>query len=87
MIALGVGSFVIYNVFSITAAQRRREHALLRAVGASRRQVTRMMLGEALAVGVVGSLLGLVGGIGLAIGIRELLEVLGFGIPARGLAV
>lgn len=87
MIALGVGSFVIYNVFSITAAQRRREHALLRAVGASRRQVTRLMLGEALAVGVVGSLLGLVGGIGLAIGIRELLEVLGFGIPARGLAV
>lgn len=87
VIALGVGSFVIYNVFSITAAQRRREHALLRAVGASRRQVTRLMLGEALAVGIVGSLLGLVGGIGLAIGIRELLGVLGFGIPARGLAV
>ena len=40
-IALGVGCFVIYNVFSITAAQRRRENALLRAIGASRRQVTR----------------------------------------------
>ena len=86
-IALGVGCFVIYNVFSITAAQRRRETALLRAVGASRRQVTRMLLLEALAVGVVGSLLGLVGGVGLAIGIRTLLASLDFGIPARGLAL
>ncbi len=85
-IALGVGCFVIYNVFSITAAQRRRENALLRAVGASRRQVTRMMLLEALAVGVVGSLCGLVGGVGLAIGIRSLLDAFGVGIPARGLA-
>src|SRR4029453_19244339 len=60
LIALGVGCFVIYNVFSITAAQRRRENALLRAIGASSRQVTRSMLVEALAVGVVGSLTGLV---------------------------
>lgn len=86
-IALGVGCFVIYNVFSITAAQRRRENALLRAVGASRRQVTRMMLLEALAVGVIGSLIGLVAGVGLAIGIRELLDSIGFGIPARGLVL
>jgi len=86
-IALGVGCFVIYNVFSISAAQRRRENALLRAVGASRRQVTRMMLLEALAVGILGSLLGLAGGIGLAIGIRSVLDALGFGIPARGLAL
>ena len=43
-IALGIGSFVIYNVFSITAAQRLRENALLRAIGASRRQVSRALL-------------------------------------------
>jgi putative ABC transport system permease protein len=84
---LASGCFVIYNVFSISAAQRRRENALLRAVGASRRQVTRMMLVEALVVGLVGSLLGLVGGVGLAIGIRSILDALGFGIPARGLAL
>ena len=86
-VALGVGCFVIYNVFSISAAQRRRENALLRAVGASRRQVTRMMLVEALVVGIVGSLLGLLGGIGLAVGIRSVLDGIGFGIPARGLAL
>ena len=86
-IALAVGCFVIYNVFSITAAQRRREHALLRAIGASRAQVTRMMLGEAAVVGLVGSLLGLVGGIGLAALIRVLLDQAGFGIPARRLVI
>ncbi len=86
-IALGVGCFVIYNVFSMTAAQRRREHALMRAVGASRRQVTRMMLAEALAIGLVGSLLGLVGGFGLAIAIRWALNAAGFGMPARQLVI
>ncbi|HRE03137.1 MAG TPA: ABC transporter permease, partial [Ilumatobacteraceae bacterium] len=59
LIALGVGCFVIYNVFSITAAERRRENALLRAIGASRRQVTRSMLVEAVAIGLFGSLTGL----------------------------
>lgn len=87
LIALGVGAFVIYNVFSITAAQRQRENALLRAIGASRRQVTMAMLAETLAVGVVGSLLGLLGGIGLALGIRSGLEAFGFTIPSRGLSL
>lgn len=85
-IAFGVGCFVIYNVFSITAAERQRENALLRAIGASRRQVTSMLLLEALTVGIVGSLLGLAGGVGLAIGIRNLLDALEIGLPARGLA-
>ena len=58
-VALGVGGFVIYNVFSITTAQRQRENALLRAVGASRRQVTTALLVEATVIGIVGSLLGL----------------------------
>lgn len=87
LIALGVGMFVIYNVFSITAAQRQRENALLRALGASRRQVTTAMLLEAGAVGVIGSLLGLAGGVGLAAGIKQLLGALGYQIPARGLAL
>jgi len=87
LIALGVGMFVIYNVFSITAAQRQRENALLRALGASRRQVTTAMLLEAGAVGVMGSLLGLAGGVGLAAGIKALLDSLGYQIPARGLAL
>jgi len=86
-IALGVGCFVIYNVFSITAAQRRRENALLRAIGASRRQVTRSMLVEAVAVGLFGSIVGLVAGAGLALGIENLLNALGVGVPARALSL
>ena len=85
-IALGVGMFVIYNVFSITAAQRQRENALLRAIGASRRQVTWTLLIEAVVVGVLGSVAGLFGGVGLALGIRNLLDALDYSIPARGLA-
>ena len=87
LIALGVGCFVIYNVFSITAAQRRTENALLRAIGASRRQVTRAMLLEAVAVGVIGSLIGLVAGGGLALGIQGLLNAFGVGIPSRALSI
>ncbi len=86
-IALGVGMFVIYNVFSITAAQRQRENALLRALGASRRQITTSMILEAFVVGLIGSVLGLIGGIGLAAGIKALLGALDYEIPARGLAV
>ncbi len=86
-IALAVGMFVIFNVFSITAAQRQRENALLRALGASRRQITWSMMIEAVVVGVFGSLLGLFGGIGLAAGIKALLNALDYSIPARGLAV
>ena len=86
-IALGVGMFVIYNVFSITAAQRQRENALLRALGASRRQITWSMMLEALAIGLFGSAVGLFGGVGLAAGIKSLLNAFDFVIPARGLAV
>ncbi|HEX6237666.1 MAG TPA: FtsX-like permease family protein [Acidimicrobiales bacterium] len=66
VVAVVVGAFVIYNTFSITVAQRTREMALLRAVGASRRQVRRAVLIEAIAVGVVGSAAGFVLGLGLA---------------------
>ena len=80
-VALGVGAFVIYNVFSITTAQRQRENALLRAIGASRRQVTTALLVEATVIGLLGSLVGLVGGVGLAVGVRKLLDALGLQHP------
>ena len=86
-IALGVGMFVIYNVFSITAAQRQRENALLRALGASRRQITWSLLIESLVIGVFGSVAGFVGGVGLASGIKWILNAFDFVIPARGLAI
>ena len=86
-IALGVGSFVIYNVFSISAAQRQRENALLRAIGASRRQVTRAMLTESVVVGIFGSIMGFFGGIGLAVGLSSLLRALDIDLPQGGLVV
>ena len=66
-IALFVGSFVIFNTFSIVVAQRLRELALLRAVGASRRQVLGAVLGESLVIGLVASAAGVAAGIGLAV--------------------
>ncbi|WP_262403432.1 FtsX-like permease family protein [Actinomadura sp. CNU-125] len=67
LISVFVGAFIIFNTFSMLVAQRTRELALLRAVGAARPQVTRAVLGEAVAVGVVGSTLGLAAGAGLAV--------------------
>ena len=86
-IALGIGSFVIYNVFSITAAQRQRENALMRAIGASRRQVGRTLLVESTAMGVVGSLIGFGIGILLSQGLNALLKATGFEVPTRGLSI
>ncbi|WP_331771808.1 ABC transporter permease (plasmid) [Embleya sp. NBC_00888] len=76
-IALFVGSFIIANTFAMLVAQRTRELALLRAIGATRRQVTRSVMFEALAVGVVAGLGGFVIGIGLAIGLRGVLNGVG----------
>jgi len=64
--ALFVGSFIIVNTFSILVTQRTRELGLLRALGASRRQVLGSILGESVGVGVIGSLIGLGGGVALA---------------------
>jgi putative ABC transport system permease protein len=80
-IALLVGTFIIYNTFSMLVAQRVRELALLRAIGASRRQVSRSVLLEAAVVGVVGSILGIAGGVGLAYGLRALLNSFDVGLP------
>jgi len=87
VIALVVGSFIIYNTFSIVLAQRTRELALLRAIGASRRQVLGSVMGEALVVGVAASLVGLALGALTALGLRALLDAVGFGIPATSLVV
>jgi putative ABC transport system permease protein len=86
-IALFVGSFVIFNTFSIIVAQRMRELAMLRAVGASRGQVMTSVLAEALVIGVLASAAGLVAGIGLAVLLKGGLAALGLGIPATGLVM
>jgi putative ABC transport system permease protein len=78
VIALLVGAFMIFNTFSITVAQRTRENGLLRAVGASKRQVLGSVLAEAAAVGVIASAIGLAAGIAMAAGLEELLSGLGF---------
>jgi putative ABC transport system permease protein len=86
-VALLVGSFVIYNTFSITVAQRTRENALLRAVGASRRQITMSVFLEALTTGVIASVVGLALGVLSASGLKALLGVLNIDIPAGGTVV
>lgn len=86
-IALFVGSFIIFNTFSIIVAQRLRELALLRAVGASRVQVMASVLGESLVIGLVASGAGVVAGIGLAVVLKAGLSALGFALPATGLVV
>ena len=87
LIALFVGSFIIYNTFSIIVAQRTRELALLRAVGASRAQVLRSVLLEAFVVGLGASAIGVVAGIGLAMGLNALLRNIGFAGPETPLSV
>ncbi len=73
-ISLFVGAFIIYNTFAIIVAQRTRELALLRAVGASRRQVLRVVLGEAAVIGAVGSLAGIGFGVVVAAGAKAALR-------------
>ena len=87
VISLAVGSFIILNTFTIVVAQRTRELALLRALGASRRQVRRSVLLEAAVVGLLASVLGAVAGVGLALGLRSLIEAFGLGLPGSGIVV
>src|SRR5205807_2537705 len=83
-IALFVGSFVIANTLSITIAQRVREFATLRTIGATRRQILRSVIVEALVVGTIGSVTGLFLGLGLAEALNALFRVLGFDLPTAG---
>lgn len=84
-IALFVGAFVIANSLSITIAQRTREFATLRTLGASRRQVLRSVLIEAGVIGVLASVVGLFLGLALAKGLFALFEAVGFTLPNSGL--
>ena len=86
-VALTVGAFLIVNTFSILVAQRSRELALLRAIGASRRQVARSVLLEASVVGLVGSALGLALGFVLAVGIKMLFGRIGLDLSANALVL
>jgi putative ABC transport system permease protein len=84
-VALFVGAFVIANSLSITIAQRTREFATLRTLGASRRQVLRSVILEALVMGVLASIVGLFLGLALGKGLFKLFDAVGFTLPNNGL--
>jgi putative ABC transport system permease protein len=83
-VSLVVGGFQIFNTFSITVAQRIREFGLLRTLGASRGQILRSVVVEALLIGFTGSILGLLAGFGFAKGINGLLTSFGIDLPNTG---
>jgi putative ABC transport system permease protein len=85
IIALLVGAFMIFNTFSITVAQRTRENGLLRALGASRRQVLASVLTEAVVIGLIASLIGLAAGVAVALGLKAILSAVGLGMPTGGI--
>jgi putative ABC transport system permease protein len=87
VIALLVACFSINNTFAILVAQRTRESALLRAIGASRRQILVSVAVEALVIGFVAAGVGLVAGLGLATGLNALMTAGGFGIPSAGMTL
>jgi putative ABC transport system permease protein len=84
-IALFVGGFVIANTLAITVAQRMRELATLRTLGASRRQVLGSVVLESVVVGLVASIAGLFLGLAIAVGLKQLLEATGFELPGGGI--
>ncbi len=86
-IAILVGSFVIFNVFSITIAQRIREMAMLRTIGARRSQLMRSVVIEALIIGIVASIIGIFVGVLLAMGLKAMLDAFDIGLPAAGITV
>lgn len=86
-VAILVGAFIIQNTFRIIVAQRLRELALLRAIGATSRQIVRMVATEAALVGLVASALGVGAGVLLAYGMREALGLVGFTFPRGNLVV
>lgn len=85
--AVLVGAFIIFNTFSITVAQRAREFALLRCLGASRAQILRSVALEALVVGTLASLAGIAAGLAFAAGVSALFDAVGAQIPRSGLVL
>ncbi|MER5863855.1 FtsX-like permease family protein [Kitasatospora sp. NPDC002040] len=86
-ISLFVGIFIIANTFTMLIAQRIKELALLRAVGASRGQITRSVLAEALLIGLTASLTGLLAGVGIGAGMQALMAHFADGMPTGPLVV
>jgi len=80
-VSLFVSIFIIYNTFSIVLGQRTRELALLRMVGADPAQLRRSVLGEAVAIGIIASAVGILAGVGLALGLREVFALIGADLP------
>lgn len=85
--ALLVGGIIIFNTFGITIAQRTRELALVQAVGADSGQVLRAVLLEAVLIGLVGSVLGVLAGVATAVGLRRLLAMIDLPLPTTALAL
>jgi putative ABC transport system permease protein len=86
-VAVLVGGFLIFNTFAVTVAQRSREFALLRTLGASRRQVLTSVLVETLLIGLFASVLGILAGLLLAPGLRSLLASFGIDLPSTGTVI
>jgi putative ABC transport system permease protein len=86
-VAVFVGAFLIFNTFSITVAQRIAEFGLLRTLGASRRQILASVVAEAVAIGLLGALLGIAGGYVVAAGLEALFKAIGFDLPTTGLVM
>ena len=86
-VAVLVGAFIIFNTFSITVVQRTREFAMLRTIGASRRQILASVVGEAFLIGLTASVIGILNGIVFAWGLNKLFGAIGFGLPATGLVL
>ena len=86
-IAVFVGSFLIFNTFSITVAQRVSEFGMLRTLGASRRQILTTVMVEALAIGLLGAVLGIGGGFLIATAINALFEAFGIDLPTTSLVL
>jgi putative ABC transport system permease protein len=86
-IAVVVGAFIIFNTFSILIAQRTRELALLRAIGASRRQVLGSVILEAIVIGLVAAVVGLAAGVGLALLVTAVFSAAGADLPTTTLVI
>ena len=86
-VALLVGSFLIFNTFSITVAQRIRELGMLRTLGASRGQILRGMILEASIIGAIGSVLGVLAGIGFAAALNAVFKSFGIDLPNTGTVI
>jgi putative ABC transport system permease protein len=86
-VALLVGSFLIFNTFSITVAQRIRELGMLRTLGATRGQILGGMISEAAIIGMLGAVLGVFAGIGFAAGLNAIFKSFGIDLPNTGMVI